>query len=89
MKTQILSRSHAPVSIIGFLLLVTTTLLGCGVLFNVNRVIGLEPVILTQDDLHMMGLTESNRIHIRPDDLPVMRGTLSNRSGFQRNHLLS
>ena len=84
MKTQILSKRNAPLGIIGFLLLVTTTLLGCGVLFNVNRVIGLEPVILTQDDLHMMGLTESNRIHIRTDDLPVMRGTLSNRSGFSK-----
>ena len=80
MKTQIFSRRNTPVSIIGFLLLVPTTLLGCGVFFN--RVLGIDPIILTQDDLHMIGLTENERIHIRPDDLPVMQGTSSNRSGF-------
>ena len=83
MKIQILSRRNASISIIGFLLLMTTTLLGCGVFFN--RVLGLDPVILTQDDLHMLGLTESNRIHIRPDELLSMRQiTSSHRSGFSK-----
>ena len=51
-----------PVSIIGFLLLVTITLIGCGILFNINRVMRLDPVTLTQDDLRMMRLTSSDRI---------------------------
>ena len=64
MKTQILSMRHAPISLIGFLLLVTTTLIGCGVF--VNRLIGLDPVFLTQDDLHRMGLRKSERIRDHP-----------------------
>ena len=62
MKIQILSRQSMPVSIIGFLLLVTITLIGCGILFNINRVMRLDPVTLTQDDLRMMRLTSSDRI---------------------------
>lgn len=71
---------------IGFLLLLTTTQIGCGGF--VNRIIGSDPVLLTQNDLYMIGLTKSNRIHIRPDDLPVMQGTLSNRSGFSKKSLV-
>ncbi len=61
MKIQIFLRGNAPVSIVGFLLLVTTTSIGCGILFNVNRVMRLDPVVLTQDDLPMMRLTSSAR----------------------------
>ena len=68
MKTQIFSMRNVPVGIIGLLLLVTTTQIGCGVfLFNVNRVLKLDPVLLTQNDLHTIGLTKSNRIGIQPD----------------------
>lgn len=59
MKTQIFSRRNAPISLIGFLVLVTT-LIGCRIF--VNRGIELDPVFLTQDDLYMIGLTKSNRI---------------------------
>ena len=45
--------------IIGFLLLVTTMLLGCAVLFN--RVVRLDPIILKADDLPMMRLTSTRR----------------------------
>lgn len=61
MKTKIFSRRSAPLSIIGFLTLVTTMQTGCGVLFNVNRVVRLDPVILTQGDLPKMRLTSSRR----------------------------
>ena len=56
MKTQIFSIRNASVCLIGFLMLITTTFLGCVVFYNVNRVIGLDPVLLTQDDLPMMQL---------------------------------
>ena len=59
---------NVPVGLIGFLLLVTTTQIGCGIFFfNVNRVLKLDPVLLTQNDLHTIGLTKRNRIGIRPD----------------------
>ena len=61
MKPQIFLIRRAPLSIIGFLLLVTTMQTGCGVLFNVNRVVKLHPVILTQEDLPKMRLTSSHR----------------------------
>ena len=51
MKTQVLSRENASLSLIGFLLLVIITSLGCGVLFKVNRVMRLDPILLTQEDL--------------------------------------
>lgn len=60
MKTQTLSRRNPPISIIGFLLLVTTTLIGCGVFFNVNRVVRLNPVVLEEHDLPMMRITSSH-----------------------------
>ena len=67
MKQQILSKLNAPVGIIGFLLLATTTI-GCGVVFfNINRAVKLDPILLTLDDLHRIGLTKSNRIGIHPD----------------------
>ena len=62
MKTQILLKHKAPVSIIGFLLLMIATLIGCKVLPNVNRVMGLDAVRLTLDDLYEIGLRKSNRI---------------------------
>ena len=83
MKIQILSRRNARVSIIGFLLLVTTTLLGCGVFFNVNCVIGLNAVILTQDDLYRMGLRKSDRIGRRLNDLSSIK-KLSVIGGFEQ-----
>ena len=61
MKPQIFSIRNALISIAGFLLLVTTMQTGCGVLFNVNRVVKLHPVILTQEDLPKMRLTSSHR----------------------------
>ena len=66
MKTQILSIRNALINIIGFLLLVTTTQIGCGVF--INRVIGSDAVLLTQDDLYRMGLRKSDRIGRRLDD---------------------
>ena len=59
---------------IGFLLLVTTPLIGCGVLFNVHRVMRLDPIVLTQDDLRMMRLTESDRLGGFPKELSVIVG---------------
>ena len=66
MKTQIFSGRNALVNLIGFLLLMTTPLLGS----PVNKgddllVMGLDPVILTQEDLPVMRLTES--FHFRGD----------------------
>lgn len=61
MKPQIFLIRSATLSIIGFLTLVTTMQTGCGVLFNVNRVVRLDPVILTQEDLPKMRLTSSRR----------------------------
>ena len=80
MKTQILSRSHAPISIIGFLLLVTTTLIGCRVF--VNRVIGSDTVLLTLDDLYVMGLRKSGRIGRHLNDLSPIK-KLSVIAGFE------
>lgn len=74
MKPQILSRRNVPISLIGFLLLITITLIGCGVLFNVNRVMRLDPVILTQDDLPMMQLTRSYRLDGFPKELSIIVG---------------
>lgn len=59
---------------IGFLLLVATPLIGCGILFNINRVMRLDPVVLTQDDLRMMRLTESDRLDGFPKELSVIVG---------------
>ena len=69
MKTQILSRRHALVSIIGLLLLLTTTLLGCVVLSNVNRALDIDPVLLTLDDLRTMGVRTSKRIGVPIEQL--------------------
>ena len=74
MKTQILSRRNTPISVIGFLLLVATTLLGCGVLFNVNRVRRLDPVVLTEDDLPMMRLTGSDHLREFPKESSFIVG---------------
>lgn len=81
MKTLILSKRNAPISLIGFLLLMTITLLGCGVLFNVNRVLKLDPVLLAQNDLHAIGLTKRNRIGIRPDYPTIIAGYQQGGSG--------
>ena len=62
METRILARHHTLISIIGFLLIVATTSIGCKIFSNVNRVIEPDPVLLTRDDLHRMGLMESDRI---------------------------
>ena len=62
METRILARHHTLISIIGFLLIMATTSIGCKIFSNVNRVIGPDPVLLTRDDLHRMGLMESDRI---------------------------
>ena len=65
MKTQVFSREIASLSIIGFLLLVIITSLGCGILSilsNANPVMSLGPVILTQDDLPTMRLTKNEPI---------------------------
>ena len=73
MKTQIHSRSNPSLSILGFLLLMTIPHLGCGVFYNLNRVMTRDPVLLTQDDLHRMGLGKSNLI--RPlNDLFTIKG---------------
>ena len=50
------------VSIIGLLL--TTTLLGCVVLFNVNRALDIDPILLTLDDLRTMGVQTDKRIGV-------------------------
>ncbi len=63
---------------IGFLLLVTTSLIGCGVLFNVNRnvnrVMRLDPVILIQDDLPTMRLMENLRLYGFPEESSIIVG---------------
>ena len=80
MKTQILSRHNVLISLIGVLLLITTTFLGCGVFYNVNRLMTRDPVLLTLDDLHMIGLRKSNRIgHL--DDRHWMQLTERHRTG--------
>ena len=74
MKTQILSRQNAPLNIIGFLLLVTTTTIGCGVLSNFSRVMRLDPVILTQDELPTMQLKENRRLDRFPGESSIIVG---------------
>ncbi len=61
MKTQTLLRHNVPTNIIGFLLFVITILIGCGVFFNVNRVVKLEPVVLKEYDLPMMRIRSNYR----------------------------
>ena len=73
MKTQILSKRNALINPIGFLLLMTITLLGCGVLFNVNRVMRLDPVLLTQEDLPLMDLTKSGHFRGNPESPFIVR----------------
>ena len=74
MKTQTLSRRNASVSIIGFLLLITTPLIGCGILFNINRVMRLDPVLLTQDDLPTIRLMENSRLDRFPEESSIIVG---------------
>ena len=81
MKRQILSRGNVQVSIIGFLLLVTTTTIGCGTL--AYRVLGLDPVYLTQGDLHKIGLTKRNRLDARARSRYLRKGS-SVIAGFQQ-----
>ena len=59
---------------IGFFLLMTITFLGCGVFYNVNRVVTRDPVLLTLDDLRMMGLRKSERISRPLNDLFSISG---------------
>ena len=59
---------------IGFLLLMTTTTIGCGVLFNFNRVMRLDPVILTQEDLPTMRLMENRRLDRFPEESSILVG---------------
>ena len=51
----------------------TITLLGCGVLFNVNRVMRLDPVLLTQEDLPLMDLTKSDHFRGNPESSFIVR----------------
>lgn len=68
MKIRNLSRHNAAINSIGLLILLTTTM-GCGVLFPVNRVVKLHPVILTSENLPTMRLTSSDR-----NSRPTIRG---------------
>ena len=68
---------------ISFLLLMATPLLGCGVFYNVNRVMTRDPVLLTLDDLHMMGLRKSERISRPLNDLFSISGF--EQRGYQLN----
>ena len=70
MKIQIFLRKHTPVSIISFLLLLTTTLLGCN---TINRALEIDSVLLTPDDLRTMGVRKSNRIGAPIEDLQKLR----------------
>ena len=80
MKAWIFSMRNAMVNLIGFLLLMTTATIGCGVF--VNRVMTRDPVLLTLDDLHKIGLTESNRIRGHPMlELSVIAGFQQGGSG--------
>ena len=75
MKTQVLSKENASVNIIGLLLLVMITSLGCGILSilsNAYPVMRLDPVILTQGDLRRMRLTESDRLGGFPKESSIM-----------------
>ena len=60
MKIRNLSKHNTSISRLGLLILLTTTI-GCGVLFYVNRVVKLHPVILTSGDHPTMQLTSSAR----------------------------
>ena len=75
MKTQIFLMQNLPVIIIGFLLFVTTMLLGCDVFFNANHVMPRDSVLLTLDDLYKIGLTKHNRIPRTLDYPYTIRGT--------------
>lgn len=59
---------------IGFFLLLTTPLIGCGILFNINRVMRLDPVILTQDNFPTMRLMESRRLGRFPKESSIIVG---------------
>ncbi|MCY3740891.1 MAG: hypothetical protein OXH00_07715 [Candidatus Poribacteria bacterium] len=89
MKTQSLSRRNTPLSLIGSLLLVIITLLGCRGF--VNRVIESDTVLLTLDDLHKMGLRKSGRTSRNLNDLssikklPVIAGFEQGWSGGDLN----
>ena len=72
--TQFFLRHNAPASIICFLLLVTTTIIGCGVLFNVDRVNKLDPVILTQADYPKMKITSRRGLHGFPKESSIVIG---------------
>ena len=74
MKIRIYARRSASLSLIGFLILTTTTQIGCGVLFNVNRVMRLDPIVLTQDDLPMMQLTGRKRLYEFPKESYIIVG---------------
>ena len=52
----------------------TTTTIGCGVLFNFNRVMRLDPVILTQEDLPTMRLRENERLDRFPEESSILVG---------------
>ena len=58
MKPQIFSMRKVPVTLICFLLLMTTTI-GCGVFFIANGLTNLDPIILKKDDLPMRRLTST------------------------------
>ena len=59
---------------IGFLLLGTTPLIGCGILFNINRVMRLDPVILTQDNFPTMRLMKNSRLDGFPKESSIIVG---------------
>ncbi|MYC74444.1 hypothetical protein F4X10_01555 [Candidatus Poribacteria bacterium] len=74
MKTQILSKRNAMISIISVLLIMTTTLFGNPINKEENMlVIGLDPVILTQEDLPMMDLTKSDHFRGNPESPLIVR----------------
>lgn len=70
---------------IGFLLLGTTPLIGCGILFNINRVMRLDPVILTQDDFPTMRLMENRRLDRFPKESSIIVGC---EQRWQENQLI-
>lgn len=55
---------------IGFIFLLSMAPLGCGLLFNVNRVVKPDAVILTQDDLPRV--VKLDPVILTQDDLPMM-----------------
>lgn len=62
------------VNLIGFLLLMTTPLIGSPVNKGEDMlVMGLDPVILTQEDLSMMRLTESFYFRGNPESPLIVR----------------